>query len=510
MTRRGARIDLQAFVLLLALLLLGGSAAAVAAAPATPPASSADRPSCRGVEAAGLLLVAASSPSGDPAPGLRVVDPSSGRTHRTIDTPPVVALYPTSFSGHALARSKTALLLVDAVAGSAKPVDLPPAVADEIYPSQMLARGSAGKRWTVVGSDRLSVAFLLDLRSGRTISIGELIGSKELPAQFIGFAAVSPDDAHALAWDGQHSFLITLGSKPKARRLGDGRPSFGPDFSPDGKEIVYSRLGDSGSGSQVMTERVAGGGGGGGGGKVHESDDIAITLWAPHGRTLLIDHRKAGAAGSGSVSTLDLDANRERTMLDYAGVLSAVQFSADGRDALLDVQNGESHRIWIGDMAKGTATEAFSDADHVPFPGLYGDARWATLTPASPYVKGGIVGHYTGIDLQTGQLTRLLDRERGSSYLPPTLSANGRFALLEERRDDASTVWLLDNATGIDRSLGTAQSLGAAFAPDGCWVALSSTERTEDGILPRLTVANVGGTISTPAGAGGVTAWING
>ena len=433
---------------------------------------------CETVRASGRVILQPVVPTGAPQPGLTVVDPATGDEIGRIDVPPVTSVFQTMLPDRVLAIAGGDLFLIDTANLTATWIELDEP-AGNLSPNPIQFRGTAGTRFVLLGSPSFDLTVLVDVQEGRATNLTALIVPLMPDAKvFLPFAAVTPDDAHVLMWDGQHVYVVDTANPEGARQVDTGAFAFAPDFSQDGHEIVYSRSDGPGSGSELILEAIDGSASK----LIATSEHALVTLWVPRSRTLLVDERTEAGAATGSVSLLDVDTGQETPLLEYAGSLSTVQFDPGGMRALLGAEQRGASAWHIADLATGDVEELPQIEGSRVLPGLYADARWALAVPPADSDDPIAGPAFRGIDLETGAVGRLLEQPDGVNFdRAPLLSPAGRLSLVAGESSRETALWLLDAADLMAHRVADGSSVSAVFAPDACHIAIS-VEAAVDGI----------------------------
>lgn len=452
----------------------------------------------------GRVLVQPVVPSGAAQPGLVVVDPTTGGETGRIDVPPVTALFPTALPDRALAIAGDDLFLIDAADLTATWIELDEPASD-LSPNPVQFRGTAGTRYVLLGTPSFDLAVLVDVQSGSATNLTALVVPPVPDAQvFLPFAAVTPNDAQVVMWDGRHVYVVNTANPEGARQIDTAAFAFAPDFSPDGRELIYSRSEGPGTGSNLVLASVDGSASG----VIRSSEQALVTLWAPRSRTLLVDERTETGAAAGSVYVLDIDSGDETALFEYDGSLTTVQFDPGGTRALLGVEQRGVATWTLADLSTG-------DLDALPqldgsrvLPGLYADQRWALAIPpaASDDPISGPV--FRSVDLDTGAVGRLFEQPNGVAFdLAPQLSPDGRLALVTGETNRGETLWLLDAADLTATRILGGLSVAGVFAPGGCQVAVR-VETSIDGIPGTVSsILPLNGEPAREIGNGAVVGW---
>ena len=484
------------------------SAVAQATPDATPPVPALVTASgCETARPTGDLLLQPVAPSGAPQTGLIVVDPASGAETGRIEVPPVTAIYPTLLPDKALAIAGGDLFLIDTASFTATWIEFDEP-ATSLSPNPVQFRGTAGTRYALLGSPSFDLAVLVDVQEGRATNLTALVVPPAPDAAvFIPFAAVTPDDAHVVMWDGQHVYVVDTANPEGARRIDTGAFAFAPDFSPDGQDVIFSQSDGPGSGSELALEAVDGSASA----VIDSSEHALVTLWVPRSRTVLVDERTEAGAAAGSVYLLDIDSGREQPLLQYEGSLSTVQFDPDGTHALLGTEQMGFATWHLTDLATGETEELPQIEGSRVSPGLYADSRWALAVPSTESDDPITGPAFRSVDLETGVVGRLLEQPDGVTFnQPPQLSPDGRLSLVTGQSAKGTTLWLLDAAGLAAHPIANGAHVSAQFAPDACQVAVS-VESTVDGIPS--TVSSIVPLVGEPAleiGSGRVVLWTSG
>ncbi|MCC6790060.1 MAG: hypothetical protein IT336_00150, partial [Thermomicrobiales bacterium] len=427
----------------------------------------------------GQLLVQERSASGRALADLLVVDPASGDELGRVTMPAVDAVFPTAIANRALAIAGRDLYLIDISTFTARIVPLDGETAKDLTPNPVQVRGTAGTRFLLLGSPSFDRAYLIDVEMGTATNLTDLIDPPAPDAPvFISFAAVTPDDAHVLLWDGQHVYVVASDNPSEARRLDEGAFAFAPDYSPDGSTVIYSASDGPGSGSTLVLEALDGSARD----EIRTSEHAMVTLWVPSRNTVLVDERTETGAAGGSVYLLDLATGEETSLLTYSGSLTTVQFSPDGATALFGVEMVGSGTWYHADLVAGDVDEIGSLSGSRLLPGLYADSPWALAVPFGD-AGGALTGPaYRGIDLATGAVNRIFAQPNDLDFLAqPVLSSDGRFSLVTGQTNARQTLWLLDAVELRAVELESAVTVAGLFSSDGCHVAVT-IETAIDGL----------------------------
>jgi hypothetical protein len=461
---------------------------------------------CQPESPAGRLLVQERTSAGRAKVDLLVIDPADGGKLGRITMPTVDAAFPTALPHRALAISGSDLYLVDSEALTAQIITLDGDSAAELTPNPVQFRGTAGERFMLLGSPSFDRAYVIDAQEGVAINLTSLI---EPPAPdapvFISFAAVTPDDAHVVLWDGRHVYVVALNNPTEARQLDTGAFAFAPDFSPDGQSVIFSSSDGPGSGSTLVLEALDGSYSE----EVKTSEHALVTLWVPDSNTLLVDERTESGAASGNAYLLNLDTGAETPLLSYSGSLTTVQFSPDGAFALLGVEMMGDGGWHHADLTTGEVDEVPELSGSRVVPGLYADLRWALAIPFGDQGSALSEPAFRAFDLETGKIGRLLEQPDSMDFVAqPVLSADGRRSLVTGESGIRSTTWLLDAVDLRAVELANGVSVSGHFSPDGCHAAIS-IQTSIDGIPSySVRVFSADGEHLTAVSASSALAWV--
>ena len=485
-------------ILALVALLAGFAPATTSAKPATPTAVA-----CAAGPAGRLVVAPVGSIAKPGSAGLLVIDAATGKTLREVAMPLVTEVYQTALPGHLIARAGADLYVVDVDNGKATRLDFGDVLSAEVLPNPIQTRGTAGKRFFLLGDAAMGNAFLVDLLTGKVTNLVDLIGSLPGAARYAGYAAVSADDAHVVIWDGRHAFLAPTDDLASIEQVGGEGFVFGPTFTADGTALIYSRQPEGAESSEIVVQPLDGSAPR----IIHSSKQVAITLAVPGRNALLVDDRSTTSPG-GDLSLLDIKSEESRTLLDYSGSVLSVQFSPDGSKALAGIDDPNGRTWTLIDLKTGDHQQIDGAAEADAKPGLYGIANWTLFTPIDLFGVGTSGGFYGGMSLKTGVFHKFFDTEKDARYERPQLSADGRLALLTVVTKPKSVVWLLDNETGNARQVGASLGTSAQFSPDACWLAISESRIVAGLRTTALSLASTSGKQERELGSGLVLAWL--
>ena len=449
-------------------------------------------------------MVAPASVASASSPGLIVVDAATGHQVSAIRIPLVTELFQTGLPDHLIARTGSDLFVVDADAGEATRLDFGAVKPSDLLPNYIQTRGTAGRRFFILGDGSMGAAFAIDLKTGRATDLVKLVRTIPGASAYAGYVAVSSDDQHIVVWDGGHTYLISTDAMTVAR-LGGSEFTYGPTFTSDGLDLVYSHSLPDNAGSELVAQPLDGSPAH----VIQSSARVAITLAVPGSNLLLVDDRSLASPG-GSLALLDIETGATTKLIDYAGSVLSVQFTPDGAFAIVGV-DGERGRSWTQiDLASGRSRVIAGAAESNALPGLYGNSNWATFIPMDIIGVGTTGGFYGGMNLRTGDFHTFFDIRKNVTYSTPQLATDGRRVLLQAMSGAASDLWLLDNETGESRLLGSSLNTTGQISPDGCWAAVSKSANIDGLRTTILTlVPTTGDDRSMSLSNGRALAWLD-
>jgi len=493
------RLTVVRIVAILGILALGGPplASVQAAAPIVA--------TCTASPVGSLVVAPTGSVASPSSPGLIVLDAATGAQLRTIKIPLVTQVFPTNLSGRIIARTGSDLFVVDTEAGIAIRLDFGAVKPSGLLPNFIQTRGSAGKRFFILGDGNMANAFAVDLMTGVTTDLVKLIATVPGANKYAGTVAVAPGDGHIVIWDGGHTFLTSTADLSSVEMLGGTGFTFGPTFNSDGSRLIYSRSLAADAGSELVVQPVDGS-------PLHviqSSTHVAITLAVPGINALLVDDRSLSSPG-GNLSLLDIETGAITKLIDYTGSELSVQFTPDGAYAITGIDDQKGRR-WIRiNLATGADETIAGAAESAALPGLYGNANWATFTPIDLMGVGKTGGFYGGMNLTTGVFHKFFITRANAVYADPQLSGDGRKALLQITVKPDSELWLLDNETGSSKLLTSSLATIGQFSPDGCWIAVSKSANVDGLRTTELSlVPTIGDAAAISMPNGRVVAWLD-
>jgi len=466
--------------------------------------------SCTSMPLTGVLLLRPVNSIGTALRGLIAIDPATGDRIGEIDVPLIDDAFPTALPGKAIAISGNELYLVDTSDFSATPVSLGKGNAADLSPNQVQFRGTAGTRFMLFGSPSFDQVYLIDVQLGVATDLSVLIPTPSPDSPVVlSFAAVTPDDAHVLAWDGRHVYVFETENPTGARQVDTGAFAFAPDFSPDGSELIYSTSDGPGSGSTLILESFDGSDSQ----VIRSSAHAQVTLWIPGGRTLFVDERTEDGAAAGIAFVLDLETGEETRLISYSGSLTSVQLSADGEHALLGVEMMGGGDWSIANLATGDVVDLPQLAGGKALPGLYADAPWSLVVPFGEDSDPLAGPSYRGVNLDTGEVGRLLEQSPDLQFVQqPLLSSDGRYSLVIGQTDSRQTLWLLDAEALQATQIAEGPTVTAQFSPDGCQVAVTRESRVDGFSSFAVSIvaseASTAATMAEPYGSSQYAAWV--
>lgn len=364
-------------------------------------------------------------------PSLALVDPVTGATRFSFNVGPrPVAAWRTPLPGVALVRSETALSVVDGYSGSVSPVAMPQAILPELLVQSIQFRGSDGRGRILAGTPNFDAdTYVIDLTTGERLAVVGLLGAAQPPVSLPN-VAIAAGDRWLLAWDGRTTWIVdllertsrTLGTPTVTLQAG-GQFTFSAGFSEDGAQLVYSRQLLDGStelrlqSSDGVNDR-----------QLAAGTDILVSLWIPRRDLLLLDER---SETGGLLAVVDPETGNREDLLPYSGATNIVQFTPDGRQALVAIEGG-SGRDWYRlelSLVEPAAELMTELAEAVVHPGFDFASQWSLALPSVDPTAATTV---KAVDLATGTVTPLISGLTSDAALTgPVFARNGTAALLQ-------------------------------------------------------------------------------
>jgi hypothetical protein len=409
--------------------------------------------------------------TGDLTDSVALFDPATGEVKYRYDVGPRPnAAWGTPIPGFALVRTERKLAIVDLTDGSTRPIDVPETVAPTLSPAGIQFRGSAGYEQILVGTPNSDAnTFLVDLMTGERRSVVGMLGAEKPPVSLQN-VAVAADDRHVLAWDGRTTWIVDI-SSGASRVLGSGQFTFSAEFSGDGSRLVYSQQLASGN-TQLRMQAVDGSGDQ----LLAESAFILVSLWLPTRDEMLIDERNDEG---GFLAIFDPATRVRADLLAYTGATNIVQFSPDGRHALVGIEGGQG-RDWYKlqlSLPGGYSRLLDGLTDAVVLPGFDFASAWAlALPPSATGIEGGTV---KAVDLATGTVTPLItgitsDAELSGGVVAP--SGTAALLTIDSFTELAVHYLRLDEPNDVPVDLIAPGP--SVIAPDGSGFAVSQSSTT--------------------------------
>lgn len=247
------------------------------------------------------------------------------------------------------------------------------------------------------------------------------------------------------------------GAATRAVVRGDGI-MLSPTWSPDGRRIAYSVLGDAGT--QVMVRDVSGGSPR----RVSGATGMNITpVFSPDGRMVVYSHAQEVGADL-YAAPLDGGPRRRITTAQRAASF-APSFSPDGRQIAFASDRTGSSEIWVTSAEGGTA--------EILTPFQFGDQNFRSSPAWSPDNRQ-IAFHAQfpgGFQLMTMMLRDRAVKQHTSEGVneDPSWAPDGRHVVFTSTRSGARHLWVLDTESGRTRQL-TRGASGARLAEWSGWM----------------------------------------
>jgi Tol biopolymer transport system component/DNA-binding winged helix-turn-helix (wHTH) protein len=272
--------------------------------------------------------------------------------------------------------------------------------------------------------------------------------------------AISPrGDRLAFARDYAHDqniWRLDLSvSKPgKAIRLiASTRNDYVPQYSPDGKRIVFISQRTGGDEVWVCSSD--------GSGPVQlTSLGAAITgcpRWSPDGARIVFD---SNAVGTFDVYVINASGGQPKRLTDHPADDAVASWSKDGRSIYFVSNRTKSWEVWRMPAGGGTATQVTRNGGYVAFESVDGEVLY--------YAKQLEEGKLWRMPVRGGEETELLDNIEGGGY---SVLDKGIYFIRPPAAGGSPTLQFLDFARGNIQQIASIPNLaiwrGLSVSPDG-------------------------------------------
>jgi Tol biopolymer transport system component len=300
----------------------------------------------------------------------------------------------------------------------------------------------------------------------------------------------SPGETHVVLLADTALWLVPTGEPTKARKLADR--SYAPNFSSDGKQVVYST--DSQDGSEVVLEQVDGTSS-----RVIANGERGLSATFVPGQSQLV------LVQPGKVTLHSLEDSKEQVLLTYEGNPGARWLSPNGQKLLFDSDAGGEHTWHLLDLKGGAARQLDSLKGYQPY--LGGEvARW--LVFAESFAPGS-GARFMSLDLESGDTREVLALDENQQYLGQLVtSLDGAYTLITSQAGDKQQLWLLRNKGGEPRMLAESSAVSGAISPDGRSVAVSSLEDKDGTYTASQSIVETEGNSTRPLASGYGPVWL--
>ena len=404
---------------------------------------------------------------------LALVDPATGDSRFSFDVGPRPdAAWSTPLPGAALVRSETSLSIVNSNDGSVLPVAVPETVLPDILVSSIQFRGSDGQNKMLIGTPNFDAdTWVVDLTTGERLAVIGLLLATQPPVSLQN-VAISADDRWLLVWDGRTTWIVDLPNRtsrtlavPSVTLQAGGEFTFSAGFSSEGDMLVYSRQLLDGS-----TELRLQSSDGTYDHQLLASAAILVSLWLPGRDLLLLDER---SMDGGTLAVIDPETGNREDLLAYQGATNIVQFTPDGRQALVAIE-GETGRDWYRielSLVEPAAQLLAGLAEAVVHPGFEFASQWALALPST---EPEWTTSVKSVDLTAGVVTLLIGGLTSDAAITgPILASSGNAALIEIDSFTELAVHYLRLDEGRDIAIDMMKGGGGVIAPDGSAFAVS-------------------------------------
>jgi Tol biopolymer transport system component/DNA-binding winged helix-turn-helix (wHTH) protein len=290
-----------------------------------------------------------------------------------------------------------------------------------------------------------------------------------LPGEFDGISmARNGLLAYGLATNDTNLWTLDPGPGGEARepaRLTDDAAArtTRPDYSPDGRRLVYGQSAIAGDNTGLWVMNADGSDRSP---LVTDAGGLGNPSWAPDGTRVLVQRN-----GARSLWWIDL-ATRQLTQLavDFARTDRNPRLSPDGREiAYWKIEGNGSTNVWTQSVSGGSPHRVTADAESINYPAWSPDGQWLVVG-----IKRGKDTH-VGVVSKKGGPVEQITNERGLSGAH-SWSPDGDQIAFAGQRNGVWNVWAVSRRTHISRQLThfTAPSdyvLYPSWSPDGHRIA---------------------------------------
>jgi dipeptidyl aminopeptidase/acylaminoacyl peptidase len=286
----------------------------------------------------------------------------------------------------------------------------------------------------------------------------------DLRLVFTGAAGEEGGDPFGLTRDG------------RLRRLTDDGGSYGPSFSPYGRRIVFSSVGDEGDVSDTIgatgLDLYVMAADGSGRRRLLDGDEDASPSWSPDGDQIAFV-RGGGAYGAGRIFVVDPDGEGPARVLveqDGPGTDSDPAWSPDGTQlAFVRTEPEGLSRLMVADADGSHARSVLEGPEALRSPSWSPDGTTLVLTVVG--TGGQSQGSIVRLDLQERSVETVAERcwapvwsASGRLYgyvrAPGVADSSGRWRVAELAPDRAK-------AFGIGRAISSLEPIGSLYGDAG-------------------------------------------
>jgi hypothetical protein len=380
------------------------------------------------------------------------------------EQPALVA--PSEYGSRAIVRSLGgAYALLNTSEGTVIPLEFPGADPESVTHDTGLLYDAQGTRFELFGDLGASEAYLVDLASGASVSVAELVDS----AGPVISATVSSDDHWLTAMVGLEVYLVDLTAPEAIAPLELNSQMRTGVFAGSGDAIVAIR-----ELSDVRTEIVA---------RDLRSEEVrSLTPPADWSGFRVFAGDVIVAFQETTAWRVFLDDREPELLLESTGTPIPLMVDPASGNLLLQ-QIGPDDTTWTIAGLEGTEGIDLPELTNRTPIAYTLSARWALFAESLAPAQGGPGTPYLSLDLATGAILPLLEQDaHGIFFAQFPSSDDGRFHLVQATSTAQGRLWLLDGETGTAALVG--QSTGNAvgsLTPDGCYLAVGTFDALGEG-----------------------------
>lgn len=406
---------------------------------------------------------------------IRLVD-MSGTEVETVPFEQPGQIFPTSTPGVRLIRSLGGnYALLERDTQTVTPLVFAGASLGSVVHDSFQFVDSQGQRFALFGDPGSLQAWIVDLTTGETLPISDLIDKTAFP---VLSAAIDRNDTLLTFTNGRSAYAIALEAASSPIPI-DSAPVNAITPTENGQAVLYQRSSGEKDSELIRFDLESG-------------EREVITTGSDGMIFRVFPGDRLAYSDAGTVWWLEPDGLSARIVGEFGSAARPVAMATDG-SSLLVWNDADGIDEWsVANLVTGLVTklpqlDGMQRIDRLP------SGEFSLFTAADNRAPGTPGTTYVSLHLASGIASLLLVQDGADIYtVAPSASASGRFHLIQAINPALGRLWLTDSEIGTTTLLATSSGAAAGLVTiDDCAIAVSIFDTVGEGRQGTVTISNL-------------------